>query len=64
MNMYEKAFNALVDYGYTPDMVGGPDDPHIFVSVWTDDHSRYHEMRLHDTEIGWWASMYEKKLVS
>ena len=37
MNMYDKAFNALVSAGFSPDMVGTPDDPCIYVNVWTDD---------------------------
>lgn len=64
MNMYDKALKALELSGFNPDMVGTPDDPCIYVNVWTDDLSRAHEMRLHDTEIGWWASEYEKGLVN
>jgi len=63
MTMYDKAFKALERAGFSPDMMGGPDDPHIFVNVWTDDLGQSHEMRLHDTEIGWWASKHEKELV-
>ena len=55
MIMYEKAMNALVRAGFSPELVGAPDDPCIYLSVWTDDMSEAHEMRLHDTEIGWWA---------
>ncbi len=51
MTMYDKAFKALERAGFSPDMVGHPSDPHIFVSVWTDDMGSAHEMRLHDTEI-------------
>ena len=36
----------------------------IYVNVWNDDMSEAHEMRLHDTEIGWWASKYDKGLVN
>ena len=64
MNMYEKAIKALERAGFSPDMVGTPDDTCIYVNVWNDAMSEAHEMRLHDTEIGWWASEYEKELVS
>ena len=64
MNMYDKAFKALVRAGFSPDMVGTQTDPCIYVNVWTDDMSEAHEMRLHDTEIGWWATKYERELVS
>ena len=63
MNMYDKALKALERAGFSPGMVGEPDDPCIYVNVWTDDMSEAHEMRLHDTEIGWWATKYEKELV-
>ena len=43
-------------------MVGAPDDPCIYVNVWTDDLSRAHEMCLHDTEIAG-MSEYEKELL-
>ena len=64
MNMYEKAREALERAGFWADMVGTPDDICIYVNVWNDEMEVAHEMRLYDTEIGWWASMYEKKLVS
>ena len=45
-------------------MVGTPDATCIYVNVWNDAMSEAHEMRLHDTEIGWWATQYEKELVN
>ena len=59
MTMYDKALKALERAGFSPDMVGAPDDPCIYVNVWTDDMGEAHEMRLHDTEIGWWASKHD-----
>ena len=61
--MYDKALKALERAGFSPDMVGAPDDPCIYVNVWTD-LSRAHEMRLHDTEIGWWAGIHDTELVN
>ena len=55
MNMYEKAIKALERAGFSPELIGTPDDPCIYVNVWNDEMSEAHEMRLHDTEIGWWA---------
>ena len=55
MNMYDKAIKALELAGFSPELVGTPDDPCIYVNVWNDDMGEAHEMRLHDTEIGWWA---------
>ena len=53
--MYDKAIKALEHEGFSPELVGAPDDPCIYVNVWNDAMSEAHEMRLHDTEIGWWA---------
>jgi len=64
MNMYDKALKALERAGFSPDMVGTPDDICIYVNVWTDDLRGAHEMRLHDTEIGWWAGIHDTELVS
>ena len=64
MNMYDKALKALERAGFSPELVGTQDDICIYVNVWNDAMSEAHEMRLHDTEIGWWASEYEKELVS
>ena len=64
MNMYDKALKALERAGFSPAMVGTPDDTCIYVNVWNDAMSEAHEMRLHDTEIGWWATQYEKELVN
>ena len=64
MNMYDKALKALERAGFSPDMVGAPDDPCIYINVWNDDMGTAYEMRLHDTEIGWWASKYDKELVN
>jgi len=61
--MYDKAFKALERAGFSPDMVGTPDDLCIYVPI-ADAMGSVHEMRLHDTEIGWWASKYDKELVS
>ena len=64
MNMYDKALKALERAGFSPELVGTQDDICIYVNVWNDAMSEAHEMRLHDTEIGWWASKYEKELVN
>ena len=55
MNMYDKALKALERAGFSPGMVGEADDPCIYINV-TDNMGSAHEMRLHDTEIMWWAS--------
>ena len=57
--MYDKALKALERAGFSPDMVGAPDDPCIYVPI-ADAMGNAHEMRLHDTEIGWWASKHDK----
>ena len=49
--MYDKALKALERAGFSPSMVGAPDDPCIYINVWNDAMSEAHEMRLHDTEI-------------
>ena len=64
MNMYDKALKALERAGFSPSMVGAPDDPCIYINVWNDAMSEAHEMRLHDTEIGWGAAKYDNELVS
>jgi hypothetical protein len=64
MNKYDKAIKALEHAGFSPEKVGTQDDICIYVNVWNDAMSEAHEMRLHDTEIGWWATKYEKELVS
>ena len=64
MTMYDKAIKALEHAGFSPELVGAPDDPCIYVNVWNDAMSEAHEMRLHDTEIGWWAGIHDAELVN
>ena len=60
----DKALKALEHSGFSPELVGAPDDPCIYVNVWNDAMSEAHEMRLHDTEIMWWAGIHDTEFVS
>tara|TARA_R100000388_G_scaffold91351_1_gene73343 strand:+ start:684 stop:875 length:192 start_codon:yes stop_codon:yes gene_type:complete len=59
MSKYDKALQALKRAGFSPGMVGEADDPCIYIMVRPNDTGRAHEMRLHDLEIGWWATKYQ-----
>ena len=49
MNMYDKALKALERSGFSPDMVGAPDDPCIYINVWTDDMGQAHTRCVYTT---------------